>query len=274
MGAIEDLKGLYDAHRLIPFIGAGVSASVEWDGGTKRGPSWKEMVDQACHLLGFEDPELLRTRGTDLQILEYFKHCNNEEVAKLTNWLVRNMQPPDDALKSSPIHSQLAQMDRCSLFYTTNYDSFIERSFSLHRRTCRTVAAEAHIERHNNNAEIIKFHGDFDNPGVMVLTESDYEDRLSFNSAMDLRLFSDLLNRTVLFIGYSFRDPNVAYLFRRINSWFDKLPDSESGRRAYIIVSEPSDFERRLFRARNIEVISVGPNLTSAVAELLEEIRG
>jgi SIR2-like domain len=108
----------------------------------------------------------------------------------------------------------------------------------------------------------------------MVLTESDYEERLSFNSAMDLRLFSDLLNRTVLFIGYSFRDPNVAYLFRRINSWFDKLPHSESGRRAYIIVSEPSDFERRLFRARNIEVISVGPNLTSAVAGLLEEIRG
>ena len=103
MGAIEDLKGLYDAHRLIPFIGAGVSASVEWEDGKnkKHGPSWKEMVDQACHLLGFEDPELLRMRGTDLQILEYFKHCNNEEVAKLTNWLVTNMQPPDDALEFS-----------------------------------------------------------------------------------------------------------------------------------------------------------------------------
>ncbi len=46
MGAIDDLKGLYDAHRLIPFIGAGVSASVEWEDrkNKKHGPSWTEMV--------------------------------------------------------------------------------------------------------------------------------------------------------------------------------------------------------------------------------------
>jgi len=273
MATIDDLKGLYEARRLIPFVGAGVSASVEWDAGKKRGPSWKEMVDEACRILGFEDPDLLRMRGTDLQILEYFKHSHHEQVAKLTNWMVKNMQPPDDALVGSPIHGQLAAMDRCSLFYTTNYDNFIERSFELHKRPCRAVAVEAHMERHSDAAEIIKFHGDFDNPDVMVLTESDYEKRLSFNSAMDLRLFSDLLNRTVLFIGYSFRDPNVAYLFRRINSWFDRLPDSGTGRRAYIIVGEPSDFERKLFYARNIEVIAVGPSLTTEAAALLEEIR-
>jgi len=186
-------------------------------------------------MLGFEDPELLRVRGTDLQILEYFQHQHHGQIAKLTNWLAVNMLPPPDALLTSPIHTALAAMDRCSLFYTTNYDSFIEQSFELHKRPRRVVAVEGHMASQDGCAEIVKFHGDFDNPDRMVLTESDYEERLSFTTAMDLRLWSDLLNRTILFIGYSFRNPNVSYLFRQVNDRFKDLPDSRSGRRAYII---------------------------------------
>jgi len=274
MTLIDDIRQLYKAGRLIPFIGAGVSASVRWTGGTQQGPTWREMVDQACRMLGFEDPELLRFRGTDLQILEYFKLHHHGQVARLTNWLVTNMQPPDEALLNSPIHRELAAMDQCSLFYTTNYDFFIERSFGLLNRPCRVVAVEGHMAPQPGGCEIVKFHGDFDNPDCMVLTESDYEKRLGFNTAMDLRLWSDLLNRTVLFLGYGFRDPNVSYLFRQVNERFQDLPDSRTGRRAYIVVANPSEFERRLFRVRNIEVIAVGHDLTSEISALLREIRG
>jgi len=99
----SELRDHYWSRRLIPFIGAGVSMSVVWDQGgeTKRGPSWKELVDQAARRLGFDDPELLRVRGTDLQILEYFKIKKHGEFASLTNWLFAEMRPPDDALKNS-----------------------------------------------------------------------------------------------------------------------------------------------------------------------------
>ena len=36
------------------------------------------------------------------------------------------------------------------------------------------------------------------------LTESDYERRMEFKTPMDLRLWSDLLNRSILFLGYVF----------------------------------------------------------------------
>src|SRR5437763_6559490 len=105
-----ELRHRYQQNRVVPFVGAGISMSVSWtaDGVLRRGPSWEELVAKATKLLGFDDPGLARVRGTDLQILEYFKCKNNQQTAKLTNWLGKLMDPPDAALASSPIHSALA----------------------------------------------------------------------------------------------------------------------------------------------------------------------
>jgi hypothetical protein len=276
MSSPLELRTLYRDGRLLPFIGAGVSASVEWEeaGEKKRGPSWSEMVDRAATELGFQSADLIRARGTDLQILEYFK-LKFSGHTRLTNWLLLNMKPPDEAIRNSPIHNELAEMHRCGIVYTTNFDDFLERSFALKGRKFKAVAIEEHMRPEPSTAEVIKFHGDWNHPDRMVLTESDYERRMEFKEAMDLRLWSDLLNRSILFIGYSFRDPNIAYLFRQVKERFAMLPNTSSGRRAYIVVQDPSHFERRLFLERNIEVIPVeGRGRTEAVAELLQDIRG
>jgi len=275
MSASLELKTLYRDGRILPLIGAGVSASVEWTEGseTKRGPSWSGLVEQAAHELGFDSAELLRVRGTDLQILEYYK-LRFSGHTRLTNWLLLNMRPPDDAIKASAIHRELAAMDKCMTLYTTNFDDFVERSLALYGRAYQAVAIEEHMRPSPSTTEVIKFHGDWNHPDRMVLTESDYEKRMEFRSMMDRRLWSDLLNRSLLFLGYSFRDPNVAYLFRQVKEQFAGLPNTSSGRRAYIVIQEPSKFERRLFQERNIEVIAIeGPGRTDAIAELLNDIR-
>ena len=272
-----ELRQLYSNGRLLPFIGAGVSRSVHWtsNGRSHQGPSWREMVDEAARQLGFQLPALIRTRGTDLQLLEYFKVVNND-IAPLTNWLLLNTQAPDSALQASPILPVLARLQRCQLYYTTNYDDFIERALNLAGRKACTVATETDIAGANSTRpQVVKFHGDLNNPASMVITESDYERRLAFTTAMDLRLRSDVLGRAVLFLGYSFRDPNVAYLFRLINEHFGGLAANPTGRRAYIVAPDPSDFETRLYRARNIHVIGVSgaalADQTAAVLRGLEE---
>lgn len=271
-----ELRTRYRQGRVIPFVGAGVSMSVTWDqdGTSTRGPSWSELVDQAARDLGFDDPELLRIRGTDLQILEYYRLKKNE-IAPLTNWIVRLMNPPAAAITQSPILTALVGLEKCNVIYTTNYDDFIERSFMIHGRECTAVADEHGMAHRSSGCEIVKFHGDWDHPTRMVLSESDYEERLKLSTAMDYRLKSDLLGRAVLFIGYSFRDPNVSYLFRLIKEQFRSLPGSSSGRRAYIIVADPSDFETQLFEDRNFEVIAVNSlTRTQEIATLLEDLRG
>jgi hypothetical protein len=231
------------------------------------------MVTQAAKILGFAEPQLLRSRGTDLQILEYFKLLN-EGIAPLTNWMFAEMRAPDDAIRDSLVLTALAKLSACSTYYTTNYDNFIERALALQGRPATTIATEAHMGRTGNGVlEVVKFHGDFNHPSHMVVTESDYERRLAFSTAMDFRLRSDVLGRAVLFLGYSFRDANVAYLFSLVNEYFHRLTINPSGRRAYIVVADPSDFETRLFRARNIEVLGVdGSRIAEETAEILDAI--
>jgi hypothetical protein len=273
-----DLRAHYHEGRVIPFIGAGVSASVAWKdrvtGRPVRGPSWHELVNQAIHLLGFEDPALARVRGADLQILEYFRIKHADQTAKLTNWLSKLMDPPDDAIRDSIIHRELVKLDRCHRFYTTNYDDFLERAFRLASRPYKVVAVELQMAGTDSGCEIVKFHGDLDHPEQIVLTESDYEQRLRLSTALDQRLMADLLGRVLLFIGYSFRDPNVSYLFRLFADHFGDRPGGLRGQRAFIAVPDPSDFELKLFSARRIGVIPIsGIQRETDIEALLTEMR-
>jgi NAD-dependent SIR2 family protein deacetylase len=273
-GFPAELKRLYSQGRVLPFVGAGASMSVSWmvGGVRKTGPSWSEMVDQAARILGFKSPELLHMRGTDLQILEYFR-IKKSNFAPLTNWMVRLMDAPDDAIRSSKVHTALSRLSQCNIFYTTNYDDFLEKALVTNGRDVQVIATEGDMGFNSSATQVIKFHGDFNNPDEMVVSEVQYYRRMKLESPMDLKLRSDLFGRAVLFLGYSFRDINVAYLFQNVNEMFSQLPHSFSGKRAYITVHNPSDFENRLFHARNIEVIpTFGDDRAAATAEILEEL--
>lgn len=274
-----DLRAHYRAGRLIPFVGAGISAGMRWQdasGDVVSPPSWNALVEKASSLLGFDRPELIRARGTDLQILEYF-NVKNGGIDQLVNWLIGRLNAPDDVLRGFAVHQALAAMSACPLIYTTNYDRLIERAFDLHGRKHVTLSREhdfpaafAAATADETTCQIVKFHGDIDARETMVVTEAHYQRRLKLSDAMDLRLRSDLLGRAVLFIGYSFSDPNVSYIFSLINEEFKELPDSQHGQRAFIAIPDPSDFERRLFKQRRIDVIALdSARRTEETAELL-----
>ena len=269
-----ELKRLYREGRVVPFVGAGASMAVNWmfDGDRVTGPSWREMVAEACHQLGYEDAELLRMRGSDLQILEYFA-IKKGNFAPLTNWLVRRLNATDCDLKESQLHNALAALLNCGVYYTTNYDNFLERCVEIAGRKTKAITSERDIPFTRNIVQVIKFHGDFNAPDKMVFSENHYYQRMRLDSPLDLKFRSDLLNRAALFVGYSFTDLNIGLLFEQMNSAFSSLPDSMSGKRAYIIAHNPSDFEYSLFNNRNITIIPTsGDNRTSATSEVLEDM--
>jgi hypothetical protein len=269
-----ELKRLYAQGRVLPFVGAGASMSIRWttSAGEVTGPSWSQMVSQAAHILGYKDAELLRMRGTDLQILEYFR-MKKRDFAPLTNWMVQLMNVPDDAIRSSKVHLALCQLTRCRIFYTTNYDDFLEKALRASGREVHVIVTEGDMGFDSSATQIVKFHGDLNNPDEMVVSEGQYYRRMKLESSIDLKLRSDIFGRAVIFVGYSFRDMNVAYLFQNVNEMFKQLPHSFSGKRAYIMVHNPSDFENQLFYARNIEVIpTYGDDRATATAEILEDL--
>jgi hypothetical protein len=272
----DELIKRYRERRLIPFVGAGVSMSVKWKEGAeeRRGPSWRELVDYIASDLGFQPPDLIRARGTDLQILEYYKIKKHNNFAPFQNWLVTRLNPPKAAVRRSPIHKALAQMKNCETFYTTNFDNFLERSFELNGRPCKAVVVESEMPRDPQKCNIVKFHGDLDHPQEMVISETQYEERLRLAHVLDYRFRADVLANALLFIGYSFRDPNVSYLFTLMANDLGSLPNSVSGMRAYITAADPSDFECELFRKRNMEVIPIRSTAMSEdITALLNKIK-
>lgn len=279
---LTDLQRAYREGGLLPFVGAGVPMSVSWtaDGTTKRGPSWAELVNAAAVQLGFSHADMLRVRGEDLQILEYFREKNGGRLARLTNWLVRELNAPDSVLAGNPILEGLAGLQNCSTIYTTNFDDFLERGLTLNGRETTAVATEEELREllalrvaSPSICEVVKFHGDLNHPDEMVVTESDYRRRLALETTMDDRLKADLLGRVALFLGYSFRDWNVSYLFHVVERLHGSLPGSVTGRRGFITVADPSDFEIRLFEARHIGVVPVSStSMTDDVAAFIRSI--
>jgi hypothetical protein len=111
--------------------------------------------------------------------------------------------------------------------------------------------------------EIIKFHGDFSAPETMVLTESQYFERMALDTAMDIRLRADALGRALLFIGYSLTDVNVRYLLFLLNK--ERLRGNSGSdvksRTSYIVSRGIGEVQKRILKFRyNVECIEIYPN--------------
>ena len=83
---------------------------------------------------------------------------------------------------------------------------------------------------------IVKYHGDFDDDASLVLTETDFLDRLSFDSPLDIKFRADALGRTILFIGYSMSDPNVRLLLHGIWQTWERSGHRDHRPRSFVFM--------------------------------------
>lgn len=92
--------------------------------------------------------------------------------------------------------------------------------------------------------QIVKYHGDFSDPETLILTESDYFDRLAFDAHMDIKFRGDAFASTLLFIGYSMSDLNIRFLLHRL--WCIWKPTGVSGRRppVFLFMHDPDGVQR------------------------------
>jgi len=103
----------------------------------------------------------------------------------------REWQVDDEALKRSKIHQLIVRL-QFPLVYTTNYDHLLERAFSLHgQRFNKTITAKDIARADPSLPTIVKFHGDLDDEGSLVVTETDYFRRLAFEEPLDIKLTAD-----------------------------------------------------------------------------------
>ena len=118
----------------------------------------------------------------------------------------------EERVDNSRIHQAIIKLN-CPTIYTTNYDRWLE--IALKRRdikNTKVASVRDFTDLSDGRIQVVKFHGDLDDISSLVLTESSYFERLSFESPLDIKLRSDSIGRTILFIGYRLSDINVRYL--------------------------------------------------------------
>lgn len=262
---LEDLARQIRDRKVVLFAGAGLSMPLGL-------PSWNQLMQHVASELGY-DPDVLIRPGADyLQLAEYYR-LENASIGPLRSWMDRSWSVTDEKLQASKVHNQIVDLD-FSFIYTTNYDRNIERTFELRGRKVSKIVSMLDVANASaDQPHIVKFHGDFDDENSLVLTESDYFDRLDFESPLDIKFRSDVLGRSILFIGYSLNDLNLRILLYRMQKLW--AASRFAGRRplSYIFLLRPDPVQERVLESRGVRAIVYdGDNQNDALSELFDQL--
>lgn len=187
------------------FIGAGFSMSTGY-------VDWKTLLKHVIDDLGLDSE-----KEHDLvSVAQYYVNKSGANKNALTRTILHKFgvaKTPTkghEILASLPIHT----------FWTTNYDRLIEKSLE----SAKKVPDVKHTLEHlsvtwpNRDAVVYKMHGDVGDSTNAVICKDDYE-RYPFKMGQFASLLKgDLIEKTFLFLGFSFTDPNIDFILSRVRA--------------------------------------------------------
>jgi hypothetical protein len=223
----ESLLTQLQQGRVVIFVGAGLSVGA-------GAPTWKALLQELIELAareqlldesdGLELRKLLNSATENyLVVAEYLKLALAEKMSE-------EIRGRFLSLPVQQTHLLLTELGLPGIV-TTNFDNLIEEAFL--RATGKPIPviepansfALARID--DEHPWLLKIHGTADNPDTVVLTASDFE-RLP---VAVLKALEHIFERyTVLFVGYSLKDPDTVRLLSALRQVY-----SGSNRRHYML---------------------------------------
>mgnify|MGYP001342048233 CR=1 FL=1 len=244
----EDLVESIRERRTILFVGAGVSMSIGL-------PSWQSFIERMVSELELE-PELVGGPDSTYQILAEYYRLKHGSIGPLRSWMDRNWAVPRERVAKSRLHELIVTLD-FPIIYTTNYDRNLETAFEIHGKPFVKVANARDLTKATDDVtQIIKYHGDFDDDASLVLAETDYFERLSFDSPLDVKFRADALGRTILFIGYSMSDMNIRLLLHRLWQTWRQSGYEKDRPRSFVFMPKPNEIQEAVLGRWGITVLA------------------
>lgn len=264
---LDELARAINRRRAILFAGAGLSMGVGL-------PSWQKLIDHMADDLGI-DPDAQGAPGISYQTLAEYYRIERGSIGPLRSWMDREWKVSPERVRESRVHQLIIELD-FPLIYTTNYDRNLEVAFELHDKPFVKIANAADLAMTvSGETQIVKFHGDFDDDETLILTETDYFSRLSFDSPLDVKLRADAMGRTVLFVGYSMRDLNIRLLLHRIWETWARSGYERRRPRSFVFMPREDPVQRTVLSRWGITLVTAGgDDPEEALAAFLEDLRG
>jgi hypothetical protein len=245
---LDELAFSVHKRRAILFAGAGVSMVVGL-------PSWRKLAEHMASELDLP-PQRVAGPATGHQILAEYYRLKQGSIGPLRSWMDREWSVSTERVQASRVHQLIVSLD-FPIIYTTNYDRNLEAAFEIHQKAYVKIANARDVAKADlTETQIVKFHGDFDDDESLVITESDYFTRLSFDSPLDVKFRADGMGRTVLFIGYSMQDLNIRLLLHRIWETWKKSGYEKDRPKSYVFMPQADPVQDAVLGRWGITVLT------------------
>ena len=189
------------------FVGAGLSKSAGY-------VDWPGLMAEVARGMGLDV-----ARESDLVALAQF-HINSNATNRhhLSQLLIDEFSDIKDPTDN---HRILARLP-ISTYWTTNYDRLIEKALEAGGKRVDVKYTNEHLAttRRGRDAVVYKMHRDIEHPDKAILVRDDYERYHQSHGPFVTALSGDLVEKTFLFLGFSFTDPNLDFIMSRIRATF------------------------------------------------------
>jgi NAD-dependent SIR2 family protein deacetylase len=260
--------------RCVLFLGAGVSSSATAADG-RRPPGWHDFLNAAMDLVAGatkrrDTRSLIHQRKYLIALQAIRSEVDPGDYQAL---LDRYFNRP--AFTPSRLHEIILSLDS-RLVITTNFDKIYERyclstSTEGFKVVCYDSASLAD-EIRSDARLIIKAHGSIDEIQRMLFTRAEYHEAKRNHANFYQILKAIFLINTVLFIGCSLEDPDVALVLEEVQI----TGSSQRPHYALLLRGSQTQFAIRDWQeSYNIRTLTYGPthdSLVEDLANLLSEV--
>jgi hypothetical protein len=253
--------------RCILFVGSGLSVAAGY-------PSWAMLVDRLVSEA--RAVPHARANGID-EYLAQKDYLTLAEFARSTLGVSRYgailREELGKPVTPSPAHEVVARTDYRGVI-TTNYDKLLETAITLTRHWSPTALTPESISGlatalFDKEFFVFKLHGEIGSIETVVLTTQDYDRLIMRSPHVRVFLQAVFLNYTLLFVGYSVRDPDFQLLLRELNVIFQGYTPTH-----FALLPAASEFTSEYMRRLNIQAIPYDPrDGHGEVVDFLEKVQ-
>jgi len=218
---INNIVNYLENKSLSVFLGSGMSFNA-------CGLDWKTLVEPYIFQLPGNDPDPIKG-------LQYYTTQNRINIVNFK----REIAEKFIGLKCDIRHEILAKLPIRN-YWTTNFDTLIEDALKNTReqRDVMTTNDSFITAEERRDNVVYKLHGDINESKDIVILQDDYDKYDISHCNFMMALGNELATNNMLFLGYSFSDPDINNIIRLL-----KLRDSTAQTHLFILKKESKDKE-------------------------------
>lgn len=225
----QKIKDAILQNNLVIFAGSGLSSNFNL-------PSWKKLVEEVINQIDKKEFNTLLP-VMELGVMQPIKVL---ELIKSEHTIVKSyIKDNFNVTPSNNFETHKKIIDLTGQVITTNYDNAFE-SASNNSITPSIYTDPFNINEigKNDKPYIFKLHGSYNEPSNCIIFEEDYIKLYNSNNGALEKLKTIFSEKTLLFLGFSFNDPDINLIFDNLDKAFG------NNNKHFIITKEPEKFDK------------------------------